>query len=77
VANQRENMTLNKVIANLENTIAGKNILLANYSDMQQSLSREMDAYQKLYETWHVTIEMLKINIDELKRILADILAVK
>ncbi|NCP98133.1 hypothetical protein GW796_07410 [archaeon] len=70
-------MTLNKVIANLENTIAGKNILLANYSDMQQSLSREMDAYQKLYETWHVTIEMLKINIDELKRILADILAVK
>lgn len=55
-------ITLQTVIANLENTIAGKRALLDNmqyYSDNASSID--------------VTSEFLRINITELKQILDDL----
>ena len=66
-------MNIATVARNIKNTIAGKEMLLVEYIDMRDSLSKEMDAYNALYAGWHATVAMLEINIAELKRILQDV----
>lgn len=66
-------MNIHELRDNLKRTIAGKEALLVEYTDMRDSLYKGLDAYQELYATWHTTVSMLEINIDELKRILADV----
>jgi hypothetical protein len=66
-------MNIQTVRDNLKNTIAGKEMLLVEYINMRDSLSKEMDAYNALYASWHATVAMLEINIDELKHILQDV----
>lgn len=66
-------MNIATVADNLKRTIAGKEKMLAEYTDMRDSLSKETDLYQALYAHWHTSVEMLQINIDELKRILTDV----
>ena len=58
-------MNLQTVITNLKSTIAGKEMLLATYENP------EVKAYPKAVRETMAT--MLEINIDELKRILADV----
>jgi hypothetical protein len=65
-------MNLSTVIANLRNTIAGKEKHLAGL----QECIRQLDALDDQGDTWFratVTVEFLSINIDELKRILKDV----
>lgn len=62
-------MNLSTVITNLKNTIAGKGVYLANAIKIreEQDLTPEQDSAN------YVTIQFLKINIDELRRILQDL----
>ena len=62
-------MNIQTVITNLRNTIAGKEIYLANATKIrdEQDLTPEQDSAN------YVTIQFLKINIAELKRILQDV----
>ena len=61
-------MNLQTIITNLQNTIAGKEMLLVTYEN--PSVGRH-DVGSRMAMT--ATIEFLKVNIDELKRILADV----
>lgn len=62
-------MNIQTIRDNLKNTIAGKEIYLANATKIrdEQDLTPEQDSAN------YVTIQFLKINIAELKRILADV----
>ena len=60
-------MNIQTVAANLRNTIAGKEFLLEK---MQQGTDSQ-DAVDRAVAS--ATMAFLKINIDELKRILADV----
>lgn len=60
-------MRIQTVIANLLNTIAGKEQLLAEY-EQRLCLAQMSDT---------VTVEFLKLNLDELNAILADCMAVR
>ena len=65
-------MNIQTVRDNLKNTIAGKEKHLAGL----QECIRGLDALDDQGDTWFratVTVEFLAINIDELKRILADV----
>ena len=65
-------MNLSTVAANLRNTIAGKEKHLAGL----QECIRGLEAIDCQDDSWFratVTVEFLAINIDELKRILADV----
>lgn len=65
-------MNLQTVITNLKNTIAGKEKHLAGL----QECIRGLEAIDCQDDSWFratVTVEFLAINIDELKRILADV----
>ena len=65
-------MNIYTVRDNLRNTIAGKEKHLAGL----QECIRGLDALDDQGDTWFratVTVEFLAINIDELKRILADV----
>ena len=62
-------MNIQTVAANLRNTIAGKEHLLDQYS-------RALDGDKMLYEqkiAVGAASEFVKINLDELKRILQDV----
>ena len=61
-------MNIQTVAQNLRNTIAGKEMMLATYEN--PSIGRH-DVGSRMAMT--ATIEFLKINIDELKRILDDL----
>lgn len=56
-------MDLATVISNLDNTISGKEFLMAEYKKSQQV------ATTPEYMALHASIEFLKINITELQRI--------
>lgn len=62
-------MNIETVAQNLRKTIAGKEIYLANATKIrdEQDLTPEQDSAN------YVTIQFLKINIDELKRVLGDV----
>ena len=60
-------MNIQTVAENLRNTIAGKEALLANYSERE-----EFGVYPKTLE-YKGICDMLVINIAELKRILQDV----
>lgn len=62
-------MNIQTVADNLRATIAGKEIYLANATKIrdEQDLTPEQDSAN------YVTIQFLKINIAELKRILQDV----
>ena len=62
-------MNLSTVITNLKNTIAGKEEHLAAIRKQMTVLGRPDDETIAMV----ATSEFLKINIDELKRILADV----
>ena len=65
-------MNIYTVRDNLKNTIAGKEKHLAGL----QECIRGLEALDDQGDTWFratVTVEFLAINIDELKRILADV----
>jgi hypothetical protein len=65
-------MNLSTVITNLRNTIAGKEKHLAGL----QECIRGLEAIDCQDDSWFratVTVEFLEININELKRILADV----
>ena len=65
-------MNLSTVAQNLRNTIAGKEKHLAGL----QECIRGLEAIDCQDDSWFratVTVEFLAINIDELKRILADV----
>ena len=65
-------MNIRTVAKNLRNTIEGKEKHLAGL----QECIRGLDALDDQGDTWFratVTVEFLAINIDELKRILADV----
>ena len=72
-------MNIYTVRDNLKNTIAGKEKLLANYKGMLVALkktkapsgSEQHNHDHKI--AYKVGCNMLEINIDELKRILADV----
>ena len=72
-------MNIYPVRDNLKNTIAGKEALLANYKGMLVALkktkapsgSEQHNHDHKI--AYKVGCNMLEINIDELKRILADV----
>jgi hypothetical protein len=66
-------MNIQTVADNLRRTIAGKELLLGDYTHMRDTLPKSTDAYEKLYAGWHATVAMLELNIDELRRILADV----
>lgn len=61
-------MNLSTVITNLKNTIASKELLL-------EGTKRQIPAVVELgrLRALQTTVEFLEINIDELKRILADV----
>lgn len=62
-------MNIQTVAENLRNTIAGKEVFLANATMIrdEQDLTLEQGVANQ------ATIEFLKINIDELKAILKDV----
>lgn len=60
-------MNIQIVAQNLRNTIAGKEKALGEYRKARELASRGEDA------ALFATVEFLKINIDELKCILADV----
>ena len=65
-------MNISTVAENLRNTIAGKEMHLSRL----QECIRGLDALGDHGASWSratVTVEFLAINIDELKRILADV----
>jgi hypothetical protein len=65
-------MNIHQVAENLRNTIAGKQ----RHLEGLQECIRGLDALDDQGDTWFratVTVEFLKINIDELKRILGDV----
>lgn len=64
-------MTLQTVIDNLKNTIAGKEQALALFEPRRHIPRADVDQMSMI-----ATIEFLRINVGELKRILADIEAV-
>ena len=72
-------MNIQTVAENLRNTIAGKEELLAKYNDMLESLSNQprvvgmIQINNDLKIAWQATAEYLRVNIDELKRILQDV----
>ena len=72
-------MNIQTVAANLRNTIAGKEELLAKYKVMLESLSNKprvvgmIQINSDLKIAWQVTIDFLLTNIAELKRILHDV----
>jgi hypothetical protein len=67
-------MNIQTVADNLRNTIAGKEQLYANRAQEMRKLygSTEEDSYTKLAVCLS-SMEYLRINIDELRRILADV----
>ena len=60
-------MDLTTVISNLDNTITGKESLMAEYKNFQQVASTPE------YMALHTSVEFLKINIAELQRIRDDL----
>jgi hypothetical protein len=66
-------MNIHTLRDNLKRTIAGKELLLGDYTHMRDTLPKSTDAYEKLYAGWHATVAMLELNIGELRRILADV----
>ena len=67
-------MNIQTIRDNLKNTIAGKEQLYANHAQEMRNLygSTEEDSYTKLAVCLS-SMEYLRINIDELKRILQDV----
>jgi hypothetical protein len=67
-------MNIQTVAENLKNTIAGKEQLYANHAQEMRKLvgSTEEDSYTKLAVCLS-SMEYLRINIDELRRILGDV----
>jgi hypothetical protein len=67
-------MNIQTVADNLRKTIAGKEQLYANHAQEMRKLygSTEEDSYTKLAVCLS-SMEYLRINIDELKRILQDV----
>lgn len=63
-------MNLQTVITNLRNTIAGKEKMLADMVDRNKH--GWFNSTSEIVST-RATIEFLKVNINELKRILADV----
>ena len=61
-------MNIQTVITNLRRTIAGKEMLLATY---ENPLVGRHDVGSRMAMT--ATVEFLKVNIDELRRILQDV----
>ena len=57
-------MNVQTVIANLKNTIAGKELALKDFREVTVGIN---------LTSMNVLISMLKVNIDELNRILADL----
>ena len=64
-------MTLQQVIDNLKNTISGKEQALAMFESRKHFPRADIDQMAMIS-----SIEFLKVNIAELKRILADVEAV-
>ena len=62
-------MHIQTVADNLRNTIAGKEAMLASHTKYLQSAGTSGGQNMAI----HATVEFLKINIDELKRILKDV----
>lgn len=60
-------MNIHTVRDNLRNTIAGKEEMLADYQEARKLAARGEDA------VLYATVSFLKVNIDELKRILKDV----
>lgn len=60
-------MNIYTVRDNLKNTIAGKEQMLADYQEARKLASRDEDA------ALYATVSFLKVNIDELRRILQDV----
>ncbi len=60
-------MNIQTVATNLRNTIAGKEQMLADYQEARKLASRDEDA------ALYATVSFLKVNIDELRRILEDV----
>lgn len=64
-------MNLDTVISNLDNTITGKESLMAEYKNFQQVASTPE------YMALHASVEFLKINIRELQSIRDDLIVVR
>ena len=64
-------MNIQTVAQNLRNTIAGKEQALKEYNKACMISIDPLDVGERMALT--ATIEFLQINIDELKRILADV----
>lgn len=64
-------MNIHIVAENLRNTIAGKELALKEYNKACMISIDPLDVGERMALT--ATIEFLSINIDELKRILADV----
>ena len=60
-------MNIQTVAENLRNTIAGKEKMLADYQEVRKLAARGED--MALY----ATVSFLKVNIDELRRVLQDV----
>jgi hypothetical protein len=60
-------MNIQTVAANLRNTIAGKEELLAEYQEARKLATMAEDS------ALFATVSLLKVNIDELRRILQDV----
>ena len=64
-------MNIQTVAQNLKNTIAGKEQALAEYNKVLNIYIDPVADEERMAIT--ATVEFLKINIDELKRILGDV----
>jgi hypothetical protein len=62
-------MNIQTVRDNLKNTIAGKEAMLASHTKYLKSAGTSGGQNMAI----HATVEFLKVNIDELKRILQDV----
>jgi hypothetical protein len=60
-------MNIQTVATNLRNTIAGKEQMLAEYQEARKLATMAEDS------ALYATVSFLKVNIDELKRILQDV----
>lgn len=60
-------MNIYTIRDNLRNTIAGKEALLVDYQEARKHLAGAEDA------ALFASVSFLKVNIDELKRLLADV----
>lgn len=60
-------MNIQTVIKNLRNTIASKEEMLAEYQEARKLATMREDS------ALYATVSFLKVNIDELKRILQDL----